>query len=91
MICGELPCICGGVKPKRATRTKTVRKVETVKPNFHAEAVIEQDRDLSLESALTAVRDIVCAKDRAMIDQKLRPSRSTELDKELTAWKRRIR
>lgn len=74
MFCGELPCQCDGVKKKKVAKPKVVKpptptttSTSPAPPRFK-----QKDRDLSLESALRNIREIVCEEDRIAIDQELR-------------------
>lgn len=82
MFCMEAPCACGTVKKPKAPKPKAIKKVETVAPidDFFADTEIPKAKkvfkpkvqehvlDLSLLSALSAVREIVTPQVRRQID-----------------------
>ena len=68
------------------------KKIGTTAPpkaqsRFDGKVQKHRERDLSAENALRVLRDLVCDKDRARIDQALKLEYSQDVDRRLSEWK----
>jgi hypothetical protein len=98
MFCGGLPCSCDGVKKPRKTKAKSnsvpVAPDSTTDdldfgaiPEPVARKFKTKKRDLSLESALRNLREIVCEDDQYVIDHELEHSYLPDMKKRISDWR----
>jgi len=100
MFCGQLPCQCDGIKKRRPKSTSKAQP--PVAPpsesgddidfsDFTSEPIQRKfkapKRDLSLESALRNIRDIVCKEDQIAIDQELHYADTPDIKKREAEWR----
>ena len=90
IFCGKAPCECGGEPKVKATKKKATKPTKAapapVAPKFKKEEDKKPERDLSYESALRALYDIVSPADQAKIRAELDRPVDQELDRRRADW-----
>jgi hypothetical protein len=100
LFCGNDPCDCNGVKPKKRAGAKKrpdqppvappASDLDFTMPNLEPRFKVETpkvERDLVFINALRSLRDIVSDRDKRWIDGQVNPRYPQALDRRVSEWR----